>query len=197
MANIWYLRDFVFFIFISSLLAKPKGTIGLYSVRLSVRPSVSISFPDFFPECLHILTWFVAWKSISMFYRSSVSFVTLHRFLAKLRALDLVNFSNQTVFRTFFLNACIYWPNFWHGSHFPCFTDWVWVLLHSIDFWRKLWALDLVNFSNQTVFWTFFLNACRYWPDFWHGSQSLLFTDRVWVSLPSIHFWPNYGPWTS
>ena len=132
-----------------------------------------------------------------MFYRWSLSFVALHPFLAKLRALDLVNFSDQTVFRSFFLNACRYWPDFWYGSQSPCFTDWVWVLLPSIDFWQNYGPWDLVNFSDETVFWTFFLNACRNWPDFWHVSQSPWFTDQVWVSLPSIDFWRNYGPWTN
>ena len=102
----------------------------------------SNSFPDFFPKCLPILTWFLAFKSITMIYRSSSSFVTLHWFLAKLQ------------------------------------------------------ALDLVNFSDQTVLQTSFLNASRYWPDFWHVSQSSWFRDQVWVSLPSIDFWQNYGPWT-
>ena len=176
---------------ISPLLAKPKWTLGLHSVCLSVqssvRPSVSVfwafflitcrywpdfwhgnqfpcftdwiwvslrsidfwrnygpglskfqqsnSFPDFFPKSLQILTWFLAWNTITMFYRLSLSFVTLHRFLAKLRALDLVNFSDQTVFQTFFRNACRYWPDFWHVSQSPWFTDQVWVLLRSIDFW--------------------------------------------------------------
>ena len=100
------------------------------------------SFQDFFPKRLPILTWFLACKSITMIYRSSLSFDTLHWFLA------------------------------------------------------KLWALDLVNFSDQTVFQTFFLNPTRYWPEFWHVSQSPWFTDRVWVSLPSINFWRNYRPWT-
>ena len=149
-----------------------------------------------FPKCKQVITWFLACKSITMIYRSSLSFFTLHGFLAKLRALDLVQFSDQTVFRTFFLNACRYWPVFWHGSQSSCFTDQVRVLLCSIDFWWNYWPWNLVNFSNQTVFRSFFLNACRYWPDFWHGSQSPSFTDRVWVSLPSIDFWQNYGPWT-
>ena len=47
-----------------------------------------------------------------------------------------------------------------------------------------------------SVFQTFFLNACRYWTDFWHVSQSPWLTDRVWVSLRSIDFWRNYRPWT-
>ena len=55
-----------------------------------------------------------------MIYRLSLIFVKLQQFLAKLRALDLVNFSNQTDFRAFFLNACRYCPGFWHGSQSPC-----------------------------------------------------------------------------
>ena len=181
-----------------------------------------------------------------MIYRSSLSFITLHWFLAKLRALDFVNFSDQTVFQIFLLNASRYWPDFWHVSQSPWFTDQVWVLLPSIDFWWNYgpwtwytsaikqfswlffwtraaidlffgmevnhhvlqimlefcyapliyWPWNLVNFSDQTVFQSFFLNACRYWPDFWHESQSPWFTDQLWVSLRSIVFWPNYGPWT-
>ena len=38
---------------------------------------------------------------MTMTYRSSLSFNTLHQFLAKLQALDLVNFSDLTVFQTF------------------------------------------------------------------------------------------------
>ena len=153
------------------------------------------SFPDFFPKRLPILTWFLACKSITMIYRSNLSFVKLHWFLAKLLAFDLVNFSDQTVFWTFFLNASRYWPDFWHVSQSPCFTDQVRVLLRSIDFWRNYWPWNLVNFSDQPIFRTFFLNACRYWPDFWHVSQSPCFTDRVWVSLCSIDFWRNNWPW--
>ena len=158
----------------------------------------SNSFLDSFSKRLQILTWFLAWKSITLFYRLSLSFVTLHRFLAKLQALDLVNFSDETAFRTFFLNPCRYWPDVWHVSQSPWFTDQIWVSLRSIDFLAlaKLRVLDLVNFSNQTVFQTFFLNASRYWPDFWHVSQSPRFTDRVRIFLPSIDFWRNYRPST-
>ena len=187
-------------VFISPLPAKLKKTLCLHSVPLSVHPSVcqsfSFSFPDFFPKCLQILTWFLAWKSISMFYRSRLSFIALHQFLAKLRALHLVNFRDQTVFWTFFLNACRYWPDFWHVELISIFyrSSVSFVKLHW--FLAKLLALDLVNFSDQTVFRTFFLNTCRYWPDFWHESQSPCFTNRVRVSLPSIDFWQNYKPLT-
>ena len=154
------------------------------------------SLPDCFPKRLQILTWFLACKSITMIYRLSLSFLTRHWFLVKLRALDLVNFSDQTVFRTFFLNAIRYWPDFWHVNQPPWFTDRVRVSLPSIDFWRNYWPWNLVNFSDQTVFRTFFLNACRYWPDFGHAGQSQCFTDRVWVSLCSIDFWRNNRSWT-
>ena len=54
----------------------------------------------------------------------------------------------------------------------------------------KLRTLDLINFSNRTVFRTFFLKACRYSADFWHISQSPAFlkamhtkTDTFLISL--------------
>ena len=145
-----YYQGWQFKMFFSPLPAKPKGTLDLHSFRLSVNPSVRPSvcqsavlvFRTFFPKRLQILTCFLACKSITMTFRTSLSFVTVHLFLAKLR------------------------------------------------------ALDIVNFSDQTVFWTFFLNACRYWPDFWYVSQSPWLSERVWVLLRSIYFWQNYGLWT-
>ena len=119
-----------------------------------------------------------------MIYRSSLSFVTLHWFLAKLQALDLVQFSNQTVFRIFFSKRLQILTWFLACKSI---TDRVWVSLRSIDFWRNSWPWNFVNFSNQTVFQTFFLNPCRYWLDFGHVSQSPWLTDRVWVSLRSIY----------
>ena len=76
----------------------------------------SNSFVDLFPKCLQILSWFLACKSITMTYRSSLSFVMLHEFFGKLRALDFVNFTVRTVFQTSFLNACRYSADFWHVS---------------------------------------------------------------------------------
>ena len=97
----------------------------------------SNSFPHFFSVCLQILSWFLACKSINMTYRSSLTFFMLHWFLAKLRTLDLVNFSDQTVFCTFFLNACTYWADFWRVSQSSWLTDQVGVSLHLIDFSRN------------------------------------------------------------
>ena len=95
----------IYILILSPLPAKPKGTLGLHSVRPSVCQSAVLVFRTFFPKRLQILTRLLACESVTMTNRSSLSFLTLHRFLAKLRALDLVNFSDQTVFRTF-LSKC-------------------------------------------------------------------------------------------
>ena len=117
----------------------------------------SSSFPDFFSKRLQILTWFLACKSITMFYRSSLSFVTLHWFWAKSRTLDLVNFSDQTVFCNCFLNARRYWADFWHVSQS---SSWSFIAPHW--FLAEILALDLVNFIDGIVFQTFFLYPCRF-----------------------------------
>ena len=56
-----------------------------------------------------------------MIYRSSWSLVAPHRFFAKLRVLHLVNFTDGTVFQTFFLYPCRYCADFWHVSQLPPF----------------------------------------------------------------------------
>ena len=60
------------------------------SVRVSVRPSDSPSgspsacFPHFSHTCFYILSWNFANDFVSMYYRSSLSVVTLHQFLKEL-----------------------------------------------------------------------------------------------------------------
>ena len=62
----------------------------------------SNSFLHFFPKHLQILSWFLACKSIIMTYRSSLSFIAPHWLFAKLRVLHFINFTDGTVFQTFF-----------------------------------------------------------------------------------------------
>ena len=56
------------------------------SVRLSVRPSGSLSprFPHFSHTCFDILSWNFAHDFVLMYYRSSLSVITLHQFLKEL-----------------------------------------------------------------------------------------------------------------
>ena len=145
----------------------------------------SNSFPNFFPKPLQILTWFLAWKSVTMFYRWSWSFVTHHRFLAKLRALDLVNFSNETVFWTFFRNACLHWPDFWHASQTQWFTDWPWVLLCSIVFWPNS-GLGPSKFQRSNSFPDFFPK--RYQVLTWFlACKSITMINRSSLSFVTLH----------
>ena len=146
---------------VSPLPGKPKGTLGLHSVRLSVR---SISFPEFFPKCLQVLTWFLACKSISAGK-------------TKLKILYLFGILPLLV------NPLPGKPKGTLG-------------LHSVSLSVCQSGRPSVCQSTVLVFRNFFLNACRYWPDFWHVSQSPWLTDRVWVSLCSIDFWRNYRLWT-
>ena len=128
-------------------------------------------FRTFFLNACKYWLDFLACKSVTMTYRLSLSFFTLHWFLAKLRALDLVNFHDQTVFRTFFLNACRYWPDFLTCKSVIMTYRLSLSFVTLYQFLAKLRTLDLLNFSDQTVFHTFFLNASRYWAEFWHVSR--------------------------
>ena len=63
----------------------------------------------------------MACKSIIMIYRTSWSFVAPHGFFAKLRILHLVNFTDGTVFETFFFTLADIVLIFWHVSQLPAF----------------------------------------------------------------------------
>ena len=83
----------------------------------------------------------------------------LHRFLPKSLTLDLVNFSHQTVFCTFFPNACTYWADFWHVSQ----SSWLKMELEfrctSLIF-RRITCLRLSKFHWWKSFQTFFYTLC-------------------------------------
>ena len=91
-------QSFIWYIF-SPVPAKPKWTLGLHSVRLSVH---SISFPDFFLKRLQILTWFLACQLITMTYRSSLSFVTLSWLFGEITGLGLSKFQRSNSFLQLF-----------------------------------------------------------------------------------------------
>ena len=115
---------------------------------------------------------------------SSLSFFTLHRFWEKLRALDLVNFSNQS-FPDFFLNACKYWPDIWHGSQSPCFTDRVWVSLAPSTF-GEIRDLGLSKFQWSNSFPHFFFSTL--------ANIDLVFGMEVSLHVLQIEFDFRYAP---
>ena len=175
--------------FLSPLLAKPKGTSGLRSVSPSVLPSVcqsiSISFPDFFPKCLQILTWFLAWKSITIFYRSSLSFVTLHWFLAKLLPLKLSKFQWSNSFSDFFFKACKYWPDFQHVSQ----SSWLKIAFdfHYTPIFGEITDLGLSKFQRSNSFLQFFPKRLHILSWFL-ACQSIIMTYRSSWSFVAPHW---------
>ena len=60
----------------------------------------------------------------------------------------------------------------------------------------KLWGMDFVKLLKITVIQTFFLNAFRYWADFWYVSYSWWVLDQVEGLFHSTNFCRNYGLWT-
>ena len=139
---------------------------------------------------------FLACKSVTMTYRSSLSFLTLDWFLVKLRAFDLVNFSDQTVFPTFFLKACRYWPDFLACKSVTMTYRLCLSFVTLYQFLVKLRALDLVNLIDQTVFCTFFpkslqilgwIFACKSIIMTYRSSGSFIAPHWFFVKLRVLH----------
>ena len=100
------------------------------SVRLSVRsPSVrpsgspSARFPHFSPTCFDILSWNFAHDFLLMYYRSSLSVITLRQFLKELCLFVKLEYRKYTVFRSFLLPVLTYWAEILHMTWFSCTTD--------------------------------------------------------------------------
>ena len=73
---------------------------GSPSVRFSVRPGLrpSVHFPHFSPTCFDILTWNFAHDFVLMYYRSSLSIVTLRQFFKELSLFWNLEYRKYTVF---------------------------------------------------------------------------------------------------
>ena len=110
------------------------------SVRVSVRPSVrspSARFPHFSPTCFDILSWNFAHDFVLMYYRSSLSVITLRQFLKELCLFVNLEYGKYTVFRTFLLHALTYWAEILHMTLFRCTTEQVRVSSLCVNFWRS------------------------------------------------------------
>ena len=114
------------------------------SVRVSVRPSIhpsvrspSARFPHFSPTCFDILSWNFAHDFVLMYYRSSLSVITLRQFLKELCLFVNLEYRKYTVFRTFLLLALTYWPEILHMTLFWCTTEQVRVSSLCVNFSRS------------------------------------------------------------
>ena len=105
-------------------------------LRPSLRPSDSPSahFPHFSHTCFDILSWNFAHEFVLMYYRSSLSVVTLHQFLKELCLFVNLEYRQCAVFRTFLLHALTYRAEILHMTLFYCSTDQVRVSSISVNF---------------------------------------------------------------
>ena len=119
------------------------GPSGSPSVRPTLRPSWSPSarFPHFSPTCFDILSWNFAHEFLFMYYRSSLSVITLREFLKELCLVVNLEYRKYTVFRSFLLHALTYWAEILHMTLFSCTTDQVRVASLCVNFWRSYASL--------------------------------------------------------
>ena len=140
------------------------------SVRTSVRPSVrspSAHFPHFSPTCFDILSWNFAHYFVLMYYRSSLSVITLRQFLKE---------------------WCLF-VNLEYGKYsFPhfspiCFDILSWNFAHDFvlmyyrasssvislrQFLKELCLFLNLEYRKYTVFRSFLLHALTYWAEILH-----------------------------
>ena len=131
-----------------------------------------------------------------MTYRSSLSFVMLDWFLVKLRALDLVSFSDQTVFPTFFLKACRYWPDFLacKSSHHDLQIEFE--FRYALSIFGEITGLGLSKFNRSNSFPYFFpqslqilswIFACKSIIMTYRSSWSFIAPQLIFVKLRVLH----------
>ena len=110
----------------------PSGSPSVLPV--SVRPVSVRPFPHFSPTCFDILSWNFAHDFVLMYYRSSLSVITLRQFLKELCLFVNLEYRKYTVFRTFLLHALTYWAEILHMTLFWCTTEQVWVSSLCVNF---------------------------------------------------------------
>ena len=127
------------------------------------------SFPHFSPACFDILSWNFAHDFALMYYRASLSVVTLRQFLKELFLFVNLEYRKYTVFLTFLLHALTYWAEILHMTLFWCTTDQVWVSSLCVNFWRSyasLWTYNIGNTQFSALFsymlWHIELKFCTW-----------------------------------
>ena len=94
-------------------------------------------FPHFSPTPFDIWSWNFAHDFVLMYYRSSLSVVTLRQFLKELYPFENLEYRKCEVFRIFLLHALTYWAEILHRTLFYCTTDQVRVSSICVYFWRS------------------------------------------------------------
>ena len=107
-----------------------------------------------------ILSWNFAHDFVLMYYRSSLSVITLRQFLKELCLFVNLEYRKYTVFRTFLLHALTYWAEILHVTLFWCTSEQVQVSFLCVNFWRS-YASFGTDDIGITQFSTVF--SCMLW----------------------------------
>ena len=164
-------------------------------------PSVRLSahFLHFSHTCFDIMSWNFAQDFVLMYYRSSLSVVTLRQFLYARR--DVLWYGDVR-------------PSGSPSARFPhfsptCFDILSWNFAHDFVLMYYRSSLSVVNlrqvllelcpfwnleYWKYTVFHTFLLHALIYWAQILHMTLFYCTTDQVRVSSICVNFCGSYAP---
>ena len=112
------------------------------SILIGVMPLLELqiveihSFPQFSPTFfdIHVFSWNFAYDFILLYYRSSLSVISLRQFLWELCPFWNLNYWQYRVFRSFLWHVLTYCAEILHTTLFYCTTDQVIVSSISVNF---------------------------------------------------------------
>ena len=180
---------------------RPSSDGTYYGMMMSFRPSAH--FLHFSHTCFDIMSWNFAHDFVLMYYRSSLSVVTLRQFLYARR--DVLWYGDVRLSVR---------PSGSPSARFPhfsptCFDILSWNFAHDFVLMYYRSSLSVVNlrqvllelcpfwnleYWKYTVFRTFLLHALTYWVEILHMTLFYCTTDQVRVSSICVNFCGSYAP---
>ena len=161
--------------FYTPVWIRPSSDGMYYGMVMSVRPSVrpvsvrpvSVRpFPHFSPTCFDILSWNFAHDFVLMYYRSSLSVITLRQFLKELCLFWNLEYRKYTVFAVF---SCMLWHIELKFCTWLCFNilQSKFECCHFASIFEGVMLLCGLSIQ-EIVFHTFLLHALTYWAEILH-----------------------------
>ena len=156
----------------------------MHSIRLSIQKK-NLKFSTLLLKCLQMLNWYLVCESTLMSCRSSLHF----KFTFRSTSLMFVWVTALELSTLFFIltladNELIF-----------CYVSLPWWFMFEFRFRSTslifVWVMAL-EFTEIQIFCTFFLNAWRYWVDFWYVSLPWWVTDQVNNSFRFADFFQRY-----
>ena len=143
-------------------------------IRPSVRPVSVAHFPHFSPTCFDILSWNFAHYFVLMYYRSSLSVITLRQFLK-----EWCLFVELRIWEIQF--SALFSYMLWHIE--LKFCTWLCFDVLQSKFECHLFASILkelclflnLEYRKYTVFRSFLLHALTYWAEILHMTLVLMY----------------------